>query len=127
MTKYVLASHMRKHNGEKYSCDECEYTTHCPKILKSHKTHRHSEEKWKCDFCDYRTHNKHELDDHTMQVHTMERPFKCDQCDYACTNERKLKAHKVGFEDSSLKAAFQFQNLILLRVCLLYTSDAADE
>ena len=46
---------------------------------------------WKCDFCDYRTLKKHELDDHTMQVHTMERPFKCDQCDYACTNERKLK------------------------------------
>ena len=104
MTKYVLQSHMRKHNGEKYSCDECEYTTHCPKFLKTHKTHRHSEEKWKCDFCDYRTHKKHELDDHTMQVHTMERPFKCDQCDYACTNERKLKAHKVGFEDSSLIA-----------------------
>ena len=58
----------------------------------------HAEKILKCELCDYRTNYKAELKDHTMQNHTMERPFKCDQCDYAATNAHKLKRHKAGFK-----------------------------
>ena len=100
--KYTLETHMRKCNGEKHNCDECNYVTHCPKILKVHKRNMHSEKRWHCEFCDYKTNQKQELENHTMQNHTMERPFKCDQCDFAAVSEIRLKIHKVGFEDSSL-------------------------
>ena len=89
---------MRKHNGEKFHCGQCDYVTHNPRTLKNHIFNVHAEKLIQCEFCDYRTNNKYQLDDHIKQNHTMERPFKCDQCDFAATTYKKLKSHKVGLK-----------------------------
>ena len=42
-----------KHIGEKYSCDQCEYSTPQRSSLKVHMQSKHEGKKFLCDECDY--------------------------------------------------------------------------
>ena len=49
--KWELTMHVRKHDGEKYKCDECEFTTNLEKHLKEHKCKHSDDCPYLCKIC----------------------------------------------------------------------------
>ena len=68
---------MRKHTGEKFSCDLCKFETYCPKRLKAHKINIHigEEKKFKCEFCSYENSKLAPLNDHIRYSGSMDNNF----------------------------------------------------
>ena len=49
--KWELTMHIKKHDGEKYKCDECEFTTNLEKHLKEHKRKHSDDCPYLCKTC----------------------------------------------------------------------------
>ncbi|KAF5293347.1 hypothetical protein FQA39_LY02832 [Lamprigera yunnana] len=77
-------------SGDKYICNECNYTTLIESSLKRHvKIHKMAE--YKCKECDYKTVRKYRLMEH-VKIHTGDE-YKCKDCDYKTVWQSSLKEH----------------------------------
>ena len=52
LNKRSLQYHQKKHKGEIFACDKCEYTSPTITQLRSHSNSKHGERKFKCQFCE---------------------------------------------------------------------------
>ena len=50
--KWELTSHLQKHDGKEYNCDECTLSTNLDKQLKEHKKSHSKDLPYGCDHCE---------------------------------------------------------------------------
>ena len=62
--KWELTMHIKKHDGEKYKCDECEFTTNLEKHLKEHKRKHSDDCPYLCKICNKGFHYRSGLKRH---------------------------------------------------------------
>ena len=62
--KWELTMHIKKHDGEKYKCDECEFTTKLEKHLKEHKRKHSDDCPYLCKICNKGFHYRSGLKRH---------------------------------------------------------------
>ena len=82
----------QRHDGVRYSCEQCEYVATTVSSLKQHKDAKHEGVRYSCDQCEF-TGSKAGLWDHKKSKHEGVR-HPCDQCEYVATKLSNLKQHK---------------------------------
>ncbi|KAF5280693.1 hypothetical protein FQA39_LY05341 [Lamprigera yunnana] len=90
LIKKYLRRHVKIHKCVKYSCEECNYKTVRKRSLKQH-TKIHTGDEYKCKECDYKTVRKDRLQKHS-KIHTGDE-YRCNDCDYKTVWEYLLKQH----------------------------------
>ena len=92
--KQLLKAHKdSKHNGIKYSCDECDNGANTKSILKVNIESKHqNEKKHNCNKCDYKATHRGSLRTHRKSHHEGLR-YNCDQCYYRATQKGSPKTH----------------------------------
>ena len=92
-TQSSLAKHTKsKHEGARYVCDQCDYTTKYQSSLTLHIRVKHECVRYPCYLCDYQATQKHHLQTHIMSKHEGVK-YTCDQCGMQFTLESNLNSH----------------------------------
>lgn len=71
LNKRSLQYHQKKHKGEIFSCDKCEYSSPTLTQLRSHCNSKHGERKFKCEFCDMKFKANWILKQHMDRKHSI--------------------------------------------------------
>ena len=79
------------HEGARYSCDQCEYTTALPSNLKKHEA-KHVVTKYPCDQCDFIAGDSYNLKTHKAYHHEKAK-YSCDECQFATPHLAHMKRH----------------------------------
>ncbi|KAF5292477.1 hypothetical protein FQA39_LY14024 [Lamprigera yunnana] len=90
LIKKYLREHMKIHNTPNYTCDECDYKTACKDHLEEH-VKIHLSNHYKCKECGYKTVRKNRLKEH-IKIHTGHE-YKCEECDYKSVWKSNLTQH----------------------------------
>lgn len=87
-------SHESKCRGQKYECNECNYTTHISTDIKKHMRTHNEERLFKCLVCSKAFIQNIHLRSHT-RIHVKELPFACSKCASRFTEECEKNAHEL--------------------------------
>ena len=83
-----------KHNGIKYTCNECDYESEVLDELRNHQNgNKHQGMKYKCHSCKYRATLQSNLKIHFQAMHEG-KTYKCDVCDFRASTPRTVGWHK---------------------------------
>lgn len=85
-----------KHSETIYQCCECEYVATSKLTLKRHKGAKHDGVRYSCDKCDYIASRKHHLKQHKVSIHDGVKSHHCDICEYSATDKSSLNYHKAS-------------------------------
>jgi ribosomal protein L37AE/L43A len=87
VTYHGLRNHIRVlHGGDRinkpYKCNECDFSSHADKYLKTHilKRHKKDAHTHACDQCDKKFAYPHQLSDHKEMIHDSIKTFMCEKC-----------------------------------------------
>ena len=83
----------QRHDGVRYSCEQCEYVATTVSSLKQHKDAKHEGVRYSCDQCEYVATQVSHLKQHKDAKHEGVR-YSCDQCEYVSTRVSHLTKHK---------------------------------
>ena len=93
MTQSSLAKHTKsKHEGARYVCDQCDFTTTYQSSLTLHIRVKHECVRYPCYLCDYQATQKRHLQTHIRSKHKGVK-YTCDQCGMQFTLESNLNSH----------------------------------
>ena len=70
LNKRSLQYHQKKHKGNTFSCEKCDYSSPTIDQLRSHVGSKHGELKYKCDFCEFKFPANWRLKQHTERRHS---------------------------------------------------------
>ena len=76
--KHLLRHIRSKHEGVKYSCNQCEYHATQQGHLKKHKQAIHEGVKYLCNHCEYKATQQGQLKNHKQAIHEGVK-YSCDQ------------------------------------------------
>jgi len=79
-------------DGNRFSCDVCDYETANVSSLKKHVSIKHEGEFFKCEYCQYTTRKHPDLLKHKQSIHQTNK-FSCLRCSYCANSEIDLKKH----------------------------------
>ena len=75
-----------KHEGLRYSCNQCEYQATLQVNLKSHEQSKHGGVKYSCKQCKHQVTRQDQLNTHQQSKHGSVK-CSCNQCEYQATTE----------------------------------------
>ena len=91
------------HQGKRFKCDNCSFTSKAPHelarhLLRAHHMETEGYEVFRCSYpnCDYKCIEKHKFQTHIDGVHKGLRTFKCNACDKSFGQKGTLKLHVQG-------------------------------
>ena len=88
-----LRTHVEsKHEGIRYTCDQCDYKATLKKDRKKHKESQHEGVRYPCDKCDYKATEKSKLRIHKESKH-LGVCYSCDDCQYKASTPAHLRTH----------------------------------
>ncbi|KAF5290476.1 hypothetical protein FQA39_LY03580 [Lamprigera yunnana] len=90
LIKSSLRRHVKIHKGAEYKCKDCDYETVRKDNLKQH-VKIHTGDEYKCKYCDFKTAWQSNLYKH-VKIHTGDE-YKCKDCDYKTRWKESLKQH----------------------------------
>ena len=83
-----------KHNGVKYTCNQCDYESQIFKDLDEHQNeNKHEGMKFQCHLCKYRATLQGNLKVHVQAMHEG-LTYKCDVCNFSASTPRTVGWHK---------------------------------
>ena len=99
-----LRSHcIDDHEGKRFKCDNCNFTSKAPHelarhLLRMHHMETEGYEVFRCNYpsCEYKCIEKHKFQTHIDGVHKGLRTFKCNACDKSFGQKGTLKLHVQG-------------------------------
>ena len=99
-----LRTHCNKeHDGKRFKCDNCKFTSKAPHELARHSLRVHHMETegykvFRCLYpeCEYKCIERHKFQTHIDGVHKGLRTFKCNACDKSFGQKGTLKLHVQG-------------------------------
>ena len=98
--KKLLFEHIDKvHEGVKYFCIECEYSSSKWDNLSFHRKKFHENIFFSCNLCKFKTMKKHMLREHQQSEHVGIR-FPCRQCDYIGKHKQNLMHHMKNYHEN---------------------------
>ncbi|OGB83021.1 hypothetical protein A3F66_02575 [candidate division TM6 bacterium RIFCSPHIGHO2_12_FULL_32_22] len=110
IAKYDLDIHIRKHRGEGFSCNKCDFKTYKRSTFLSHMDRTHGESKFNCDFpgCESSFVKKADLTRHKkLHVPKDERKLICpiENCEYRSNFAHDIERHLRNFHKKDPAAA----------------------
>jgi len=93
--KRSLQYHQKKHKGEYYFCQKCDYSSPTLEQLKSHSNFKHGESRFECEHCHLKFKANWILMQHRDRKHsnTSGETFSCEKCDFSSTSTVKIQSH----------------------------------
>ena len=83
---------VRRADGIKYDCNQCNKQFSDPSPLSRHTKSKHEGLKYDCNQCDYQATNQSNLMRHMQSIHEGVK-YACNQCDYKAPRQFNLKRH----------------------------------
>lgn len=84
---------------ERFSCEQCDYTSYQQKKVKSHVDFVHNNIKLPCEICGKPFANDQSLNDHVRKMHERVQMFACDQCEYKAVLKDCVQQHILAKHD----------------------------
>ena len=93
----ILSAHKKQvHDKSNHiKCDQCDFSTFQPCMLKKHMKSHDKSKTYKCPQCNFTTHVKERLPPHIRSVHEKIRPHKCTECDNSFQAKSRLAVHML--------------------------------
>ena len=82
------------HEGIRYSCDECDWSTIRSDRLKVHIENKHLGIRHFCSQCGFLASTKKYLDRHMKNIHLSRMSF-CNHCDFQSSMKKEFMRHKI--------------------------------
>ena len=98
----TLYQHQKKFHGDKnFKCQECDFGTYAPGLLREHIEHKHLEQtKFPCDQCSFVSNIKAKFNSHMRNVHKYggfeKKTYTCDECGLEVNNKGKYARHLLS-------------------------------
>ena len=92
-----------KHNGVKYTCNQCDYESEILKELKGHQNEKkHEGMKFQCHLCKYRATLQSNLKIHVQAMHECQ-TYNCDVCSFSASTPQTVVWHKKAKHPGSTR------------------------
>ena len=101
-----------KHNGVKYTCNQCDYESEILKELKGHQNENgHKGVKFRCHLCKYRATLQSNLKIHVQAMHEGQ-TYKCDICNFSASTPRTVGWHKKAKHEA------EYESMMKKKTCV---------
>ena len=88
-----MNKHRKRHEGNMILCDQCEYKTTTPYMLRQHKDRLHDSTEYDCKSCEYRSNTLRKLYYHERAVHRGI-SYNCELCGFKTARSGNLRQHQ---------------------------------